>query len=310
MAYDVVIVGGGPAGLSAALTLGRARKEVLLCDAGPPRNAAAEHIHGFVTRDGITPPEFRRIGRQQLEPYNNVETRDERIDEIGGERGAFEVRLATGSVRARRILLCTGMIDEIPEIDGVRARWGKSIVQCPYCHGWEIQNGSFGFLAPSADSLDFALLLRGWTNDVVALTDARYAVPPEAHTRLSCAGVRIEERRIQRLTGRGDHLEHIDFVDGSPLPLAVLFAHPPQRQVEIVRSLGLALDSAGFVQVDEARRETSRQGIYAGGDLITRVQGAIVAAASGMQAAAMLNHALTAELAMSGALPSSIAHRP
>src|SRR5687767_11992719 len=111
MLYDVVIAGGGPAGLSAALNLGRARKSVLLCDAGPRRNAAADHIHGFVTRDGTTPTEFRRIGREQLEPYDNVETREARVEEIRGECGAFEVRLATGVVEARRILLCTGMID-------------------------------------------------------------------------------------------------------------------------------------------------------------------------------------------------------
>ena len=110
MLYDVLIVGGGPAGLSAALTLGRARKRVLLCDAGPRRNAAAEHVHGFVTRDGVTPADFRRIGRQQLEPYRNVEVRDVAVEEISGGRGAFEVRLAAGQEQARRVLLCTGMI--------------------------------------------------------------------------------------------------------------------------------------------------------------------------------------------------------
>ena len=147
MPYDVVIAGGGPAGLAAALLLGRARKRVLLCDAGTPRNAAAVHVHGFVTRDGITPAEFRRIGRQQLEAYPDVEAREVRVEEIRGERGAFDVRLTTGRVQARRILLCTGMIDELPEIDGFRALWGTSIFQCPYCHGWEIQNQRFGYLA-------------------------------------------------------------------------------------------------------------------------------------------------------------------
>jgi thioredoxin reductase len=300
--YDVVIVGGGPAGLSAALNLGRARKRVLLCDAGPRRNAAAERIHGFVTRDGTPPADFRRIGRQQLEPYANVEARDIGVEEIRGERGAFKVRLATGSVEARRILLCTGMVDELPDIDGFRALWGRSIFQCPYCHAWEVQNRVFGFLSPNVDALEFALFLRGWTGDVTVLTDGRYAVPPEAQARLASGGVRVEERRIACLSAKEDRLELVEFTDGDPLRLDVLFARPPQRQVAVVQSLGLDLDSGGYVRVDE-RRQTSIPGIYAGGDLITPVQGAVLAAASGMQAAAMLNHELTLELAASGALP-------
>jgi thioredoxin reductase len=290
--YDVVIVGGGPAGLSAALNLGRARKRVLLCDAGPRRNAAAEHIHGFVTRDGTPPQDFRRIGRQQLEPYTSVEARDIGVEEIRGERGAFTVRLATGSVEARRILLCTGMVDELPDIDGFRALWGRSIFQCPYCHAWEVQDQRFGFLSPNVEALDFALFLRGWTGDITVLTDDRYAVPPEMRERLTGGGVRVEERRIARLAAKEDRLELVEFTDGDPLRLDVLFARPPQRQVKVVRSLGLDLDSGGYVRLDE-RRQTSIPGIYAGGDLITSAQSAVLAAASGVQAAAMINHELT-----------------
>jgi thioredoxin reductase len=303
MSFDVVIVGGGPAGLSAALNLGRARKRVLLCDAGPRRNAAAVHVHGFVTQDGTTPADFRRIGRQQLEPYPNVEARDVHAEEIRGERGAFEVRLATGNAEARRILLCTGMVDELPGIEGFRALWGGSIFQCPYCHGWEAQDRKFGFLAPGADMLDFALFLRGWTSDVVVLTDGRYAVPPEARTRLASGGVRVEESRITRLSGNEGRLEQVELAGGISLHLDVLFARPPQRQVALVQSLGLALDAGGYVQVDE-HRQTSIPGIYAAGDLATPMQSAILAAAAGMQAAAMLNHELTVELATSGALPA------
>lgn len=302
MLFDVVIVGGGPAGLSAALNLGRARRRVLLCDSGPRRNAAAEHIHGFVTQDGTTPADFRRLGRQQLEPYASVEARDVQIEGIRGERGAFEVRLPTGSVQARRILLCTGMIDELPDIDGFRELWGGSIFQCPYCHGWEVQDRRFGFLAPSPDLLEFALLLRAWSRDVTVLTDGRFTVPSEVRMRLASAGVPVEERRIARLSGSEGRLQRVELADGGSLPLDVLFTRPPQRQVAIVQALGLALDSGGYVVVDE-NRQTSIAGIYAGGDLVTPVQSAVLAAASGVQAAARLNHELTAELATSGALP-------
>ncbi len=303
MAYDVIIVGGGPAGLSAALTLGRARKRVLLCDAGERRNAAATHIHGFITRDGTPPAEFRRLGAEDLAAYPHVETRAERVEEIRGEVGAFQVRLESGQVEARRILLCTGMIDEMPEIDGFRALWGRSIFQCPYCHGWEIQDQRFGYLATNADMLAFPLLLRGWTRDVVVFTEGRFAVPPDVVARFTAAGIRLEERRIARLVSGNGHLERVEFVDGDSLPREVLFAHPRQRQVELVRSLGLTLGPTGYVQVDDMHRQTSMPGIYAAGDLVSPVQSAILSAAAGMLAAGMLNHALTADLATSGLLP-------
>ena len=161
----------------------------------------------------------------------------------------------------------------------------------------------FGYLAASAEGALFALFLRGWTSDVVLLTNGAFSVPPETAASLAAAGVRVEERRIARLRPSGDRLEAVEFAEGGSLPRDVLFLHPPQRQVALVRSLGLALDARGFVQVDEVQRETSRPGVYAGGDLVMEAQGAILAAASGVQAAARLNHALTLEMAKSGALP-------
>jgi thioredoxin reductase len=302
MQYDVVIVGGGPAGLSAALTLGRARKRVLLCDAGPPRNAAAKHINGFVTRDGVAPGEFRRVGQEQLAAYPSVETRATQVDGVEGEAGSFHVKLGDASVAARRIVLCTGMIDELPELEGFRALWGQAIFQCPYCHAWEVRDRRFGVLMASAEMLDFTPLLRGWTHDVLALTDGRFAVPDEARARLVQAGVVLEERPLARLVGGDASLERVEFTSGEARPLDVLFARPPQTQTRLVRALGLALDAGGYVQVDEQTRETSRPGIYAAGDLLTPAQGAIFAAASGMLAAAMLNHCLTVELALQGVL--------
>lgn len=298
---DVVIVGGGPAGLSAALALGRARKRVLLCDAGPRRNAAAVHMQNFVTRDGTPPEELRRLGRQQLAAYPSVEVREVGVLAISGARGAFEVQLATETVLARRVVLCVGMVDEVVEIEGFRELWGRSIVQCPYCHAWEVQDQRFGALATSVELLEFALLLRGWSSEVVVLTDGRYAVPAEAAERLARAGVRLEERRVARLIAREGRLERVELEGGASLPLDMIFTKPPQRQVALVRALGLALDPMGYVQVDE-HRQTSVPGIYAAGDLVTPMQAAILAAAAGMQAAAMLNHELTAELAVAGSL--------
>jgi thioredoxin reductase len=156
-------------------------------------------------------------------------------------------------------------------------------------------------LAGSIEMLEFAFLLRGWSGDVVGLTEGKFIVPAELKSKLTHAGIRLDQRPITRLTARDQHLESVQFADGATIPLDVIFARPPQRQVPVVQSLGLTLDSAGYVQVDDARRETSRPGIYAAGDLVTPVQGAILAAAAGMRAAGSVNHALMMELGTTGA---------
>jgi thioredoxin reductase len=302
MTHDVLIAGGGPAGLAAALTLGRARRRVLLCDAGPRRNAAAVHMHNFVSRDGITPDDFRRIAREQISAYPKVEFRDARVEGVTGAIGGFEATLSDGSlVRARRVLLAVGMVDEPPAIDGVQERWGTSIFQCPYCHAWEIQDGRFAYLASSPEALDFAILLRSWTASVTVLTNGAFPLDEEHRTRLAARGVAIEERTIARLAGSGDRLDTLAFEDGPTRPCDALFVHPHQRPPAIVTALGLALDEKGFVRVNEGG-ETSVPGIHAAGDLVTAVQSAILAAAAGTRTAALLNHGLTSELALTGTL--------
>ena len=305
MLYDVVIVGGGPGGLSAALALGRARKRVLVCDSGPRRNAAAEHIHNFLTRDGTTPDELRRVGRHQLTTYPNVEVRDVRVESISGARGAFHVALTSGTVEARRILLCTGMIDEMLPIDGFRELWGHAIFQCPYCHGWEVQDRRWGYLARAADAshlLPFALQARGWTRDLVVFTGGALDISDETRARLEAARIRIETAPLSRLIARERRLEAVELEGGTRVPCEALFAHPPQQQVELIRALGVALDDDGYVRIDPMKRETSVPGIYAAGDLTTRMQGAILAASLGTQTAAMINVELTMELVSSGTL--------
>lgn len=305
MPYDVLIVGGGPGGLAAALALGRARKRVLLCDSGPRRNAAASHLHNFVTRDGMPPEEFRRIGREQLAVYPKVEVRDVRVESVSGTRGAFIVRLGSGEVQARRVLLCTGMIDELLPIEGFSELWGHAIFQCPYCHGWEVQDRRWGVLLDAANVgmlVPFALMLRGWTRRLVVFKAEAFDVPVEANAQLQQAGVRVESAPVRRLIGRGRALEAVELSTGDRAPCDVLFAHPPQRQVDLVRSLGLTLDEQGFVRVEAMKGETSIPGIYAAGDLTTRGQSAIFAASSSVLAATMINFELNSELASSGAL--------
>lgn len=291
MAFDVVIVGGGPGGLQAALTLGRSRKRVLLCDAGPRRNAAATHVHNFVSRDGTPPDELRGIARAQLAAYPSVEVRDTRVERITGERNGFEVALADGSVRARRVLLATGMVDEMLPIPGFREQWGQAVFQCPYCHGWEVRDQRWGFLAlphAAAHAVPFALMIRSWSAEVTAFTNGAFELPADAHAQLEGGGVRVETGAIKRLVADTGHLTAIELADRE-VACDVLFAQPPQRQPELVRALGVALDDDGFVKIDPMMRETSVRGIYASGDITSRMQAAVAAAASGMQAAAAIN---------------------
>ncbi|MBL9014797.1 MAG: NAD(P)/FAD-dependent oxidoreductase [Myxococcales bacterium] len=290
--FDVVIVGGGPGGLQAALTLGRARRRVLLCDSGPRRNSLAVEVHNFVTRDGTPPDDFRAIARAQLADYPSVEIADARVESITGARGAFEVHAGARTVTARRILLATGMVDELLPIDGFRELWGHAIFQCPYCHGWEVRDQRWGFLAlphGAAHLLPFALLIRAWSQAVTVFTGGAVEVDAAARDKLAAAGVRLETAPVARLAREDQRLVAVELAGGAAVPCDVLFAQPPQRQLELVRALGLALDDEGFVAIDPMKRETSVPGIYAAGDLTTRSQAAVLAAAAGMQAAAALN---------------------
>ncbi|MEZ4370827.1 MAG: NAD(P)/FAD-dependent oxidoreductase [Polyangiaceae bacterium] len=289
--FDVVIVGGGPAGLSAALILGRARRRVLLCEAGTPRNARAHAVQGFVTRDGTPPVEFRRIGREQLAPYASVEVRDVRVDSLRGESDAFEIQAQSAAITARRVVLCVGMRDELLDLPGYAELWGDGIFQCPYCHGWEVRDRRFGYLAPSAEALPWAAMLLGWSADVTVYTGGAFDVAQETARTLEQKNIRVETRKLRGLIPAGDErrLVALEFCDGTRAPCDALFSHPPQSQTPLVQQLDLPLDEAGFVRVD-AQQQTLRTGIYAAGDLTTMRQGALLAA--GATAAYALNHEL------------------
>jgi thioredoxin reductase len=293
--YDVAIIGGGPAGLTAALQLGRARRKVLLLDAGEPRNTKAVEVHGFLTRDGTPPREMRRLAHEELARYRTVERRIEWVKRLESKPDRVTLHIGCDTVDARRVLLATGMIDEPPDLPGFRELWGESIFQCPYCHGYEAQDQPWGYWARLEMMIGsgFPQLLRAWTNDVVVFTSGAYPVPDDVRARLARAEVRVDERPIIGLRAENGKLAAVQ-LEGGEVARGVLFAHPPQRQTALVVDAGIELDEMGFVKVD-MHMQTSAPRIHAAGDLTTMRQSAQIAAGSGNLAGASINHLLMNE---------------
>ena len=298
-AYQVVIVGGGPAGLSAALLMGRGRTRVLVCDWGTARHLAAPEAHSFLTRDGTPTAELRRIGREQLEPYETIEFRHAEVTAIERRpEGGFRVS-AEGqpTVDAQFVLLAAGMVDIHLEIPGYMDFWGKSVVHCPYCHGWEFRDQPLGVLAPTPDMLDMGPLLTHWSKDVIVFATPELEIPEEPASRMEAERVVVERRPVRRIVGSSNSgmLEAVELEDGARIPRAALYYRPKQRQCDFVQDLGPGLGmrftEAGFVEVDEWQG-TSVAGIYAAGDLVTARQQIVVAAAQGFTAALAIEQAL------------------
>ncbi|KAA9333031.1 NAD(P)/FAD-dependent oxidoreductase [Hymenobacter busanensis] len=298
--YEVVVVGAGCAGLSAALVLGRCRRRVLLCDGGKTRNAPSPAVHGFLSRDGIKPQELLRLGREQLQPYTTVESREACVaqTERDPETGSFRVTLDSGRcVTTRKILLATGIADVLPPIEGMRELWGVGVLHCPYCHGYEVSDQPVAVYGRNKSAAGFALLISRWSKDVVVCTDGWTGMSEHSRHRLKRHGIALYEQPIRRLAGRRDgSLRQLEFADGSSLPRQALFIHPDQQQrSNIADQLGCRrLQRSGAVWVDK-KIMTTVPGVYAAGDTTPAAQQALVAAAEGAQAAISINEQLTRE---------------
>lgn len=289
---DVAIVGGGPAGLAAALVLGRARRDATLFDVAQARNAMAENVRGFLTRDGTPPAELRTIAHEELRTYPTTEVREQCVETIEPAGRAFRVN---GDM-FRRVLLCVGIRDRVPTL--YRALWGTRVLQCPYCHAYEVADRAYAFLAAKPADLDHAMLLRAWTKDVVLL--ASFPLDDVQRDRLGRANIRIERRPLRIVEPADGDGVRLRFDDGD-LVRDRLFAHPPQCQTELVEQLKLAVDPHNVVKVDE-HYETSVPGVHAAGDLMSRVHSAQVAAGNGAAAAYCVNYAVTMERVVDGSL--------
>jgi thioredoxin reductase len=294
-AYDVVIVGAGPAGLSAALMLGRCRRRVVVIDDGLPRNRAARSTHGFLTRDGTAPSELLELGRAELARYKNVHTRSGTVTVAGGKRGAFVVRCDDGQTfQGRRLVLATGVVDQLPAIPGLEALYGRSVHHCPFCDAYEYADRPLAVYGRGRGGVEAALVLRAWSEDVVLITDGKL-LGRDARTRCGRHGIAIREDPVRRLIGRGGRLERIEFRGGPTLKRAALFfATSQQQRSDLARNLGCEFTAAGAVMTKD-HETTNVPGVYVVGDASHREQKVIVAAAEGMLAAMKIHESLWLE---------------
>ena len=293
---DVVIAGGGPAGLSAALILGRCRRRVLLCDSGRPRNACTTQANGFFTRDGTDPAELRQIGREQLDAYESVKVRDLEVVEATRARDGFETVLSDGTRhRSRKLLLATGVVDELPDIEGFERFYGRSIHHCPYCDGWEHRDEPIAIYGRGQDGKGLALELTAWSRDLVLCTDGPAGLPAHDLDRLARNRIEVREERIARLEGERGVLEGIRFESGEVLPRRALFFISGERQAcDLALDLGCELTRNGAIETGSYEK-TAVPGLYVAGDASRFVQLIVVAAAEGAKAAFAINTELLKE---------------
>ena len=284
--YDVVIVGGGAAGLNAALVLGRARRRVAVIDGGAPRNAPAAHMQGFLSRDGMPPAELLAAGRAEVTGYG-VEILDDQVLAI--EPG-FVVRLAGGQVMSgRRILVATGVGDELPDIPGVRERWGRDLLHCPYCHGWEVRDEALGVLGTHPMSVQHAQLVRQWSDDVAFFAHT-YELTSAEQSQLEARGIQIVLGEVAKLVVDDDRLTGVELTDGRVIARAAVFIRPGNlpHADGLLSGLGCELDSAGFATVDATGR-TSTVGVWAAGNVVDPRAQVITSAGAGSAAAIAIN---------------------
>jgi thioredoxin reductase len=299
--WDCIVIGGGAAGLSAALVLGRARRRTLLVDDGRQSNLAAHGIGGLLGHDGRPPAELYAAARAELARYPSVELVTGTV--VSAERAEEGFLVAVpGGVRyaARRLLLATGMDYRAPDVPGVAERWGRSVFHCPFCHGWEVRDRPLGVLDRGADAVHRALLLRAWSDDVTVLTDGPPELDDDASAQLAAAGVAVDERRVAALRGPGSELTDVVFTDGSARSLGGLLVPVVLHQRSpLAARLGATIAPPGMLAADavdvDTWLQTSVPGVAAAGDITGTMPSVANAIAAGSNAAAAIVRSLVVE---------------
>ena len=293
--FDVVIVGAGPAGVSAALILGRCCRRVLLCDRGTPRSWASKAMHGFVSRDGIALGEFSDLALGQLKPYSTVTYEPAEATSASVIEGGFALTVGNRRVTARKVLICTGVEDELPAVEGAVEMFGTSVFQCPYCDGWEFRGRRLVAYGKRHRGLEMARALTAWSDDILLCSDGPSGFTQEERGQLAANAIRLVETRVVRFEGEAGVLGDVVFKDGSRFARdAVFFDTPSRGQSDLAKQLGCTFRSHGGIACGKYEA-TAVPGVYVAGNIIRNVQLSIVAAAEGANAAFGINRALTRE---------------
>lgn len=285
---DVIIIGGSFAGLTAAMQLGRARRKVTVLDTGRNRNRYAENAHNIFGHDGTPPAELLAAARRQLAHYPTVELVSTGAVSISGEPDDFAVTTTSGdTISGRRLILSYGIIDEFPDIAGFVECWGKTVIHCPFCHGYEVAGRPWGLLYSSPMSLHGPALYANWTDDISLILDGHEIIDEERH-KLEKRGVRVYDGKLAAIAHEGGRISGVTLADGTAIELAALYAHPRNRpSADLHTQLGLDIKDTptGTMIAVGDMQATSRPGIYAAGDLAMAMHSITFSVNSGSLAA-------------------------
>lgn len=288
---EVIIIGGSYAGLSAAMTLGRAMRKVLVIDAGQPCNAQTPHSHNFITHDGETPAEITRKAKEQVLKYPTIEFLNDRVIAAEKSGALFDLKTASGKkLSTKKLVFATGLKDRMPDIPGFADCWGISVIHCPYCHGYEVRHQKTAMLANGNDAFHFAQILGNWTKELVLFTNGPISLDPEQQAQLTKHGVSWIETPVSHLIHTDGQLKSLVLKDGNEHAFNAMYARIPFDQHSgLPQELGCTLTEQGFLQVDELQH-TNIPGVYAAGDNTTMLRAVSQAVAAGMRAGASINY--------------------
>lgn len=294
--FEVIVVGGSYSGLSAAMALGRAMRQVLIIDSDKPCNRQTPHSHNFLTQDGKTPKEIAIIAREQVKKYETIKFYSGLATNANPTGNGFEVRIESGEIfTGRKLIFATGIRDIMPNINGYAECWGISVLHCPYCHGYEVRNEVTGILGNGEYGFEFSSLISNWTQELTLYTNGLSTLTAGQTERMKKNKIKIVEKEIEKLDHRNGYLQNVIFKDGTTAPIRALYARNPFEQHCIIpQVIGCELSDEGYLQVD-AFQKTTVPGIFACGDNTSRMRTVANAVATGTTAGMMVNREITFE---------------